>query len=208
MKSRSLLLMLSLSTTVFAQDLEGPAPKKADATKPSSAEPNKDTKDTTAGEKKPERASAGYTYSDTPRAASKGGGRVRKSATKNSVIASYPTLTQEQGHSRLSVRLSKNVTVETHKAEGAITYVIKGARIAHWNDTHPLVTVHFNTPVSVAALHPHKGDVEFRVELRSAVEPTQTIEQSGDAAVLHIDFPAGEFLKTEATPEPAKPAAP
>jgi hypothetical protein len=199
MISRSLWIVLSLSSVVFAQDLEGQAPK-ADAPKAGIVESPKDAaKEGT--EKKPVRASAGYTYSDTPRAPASANRRGRVQAnSKHAVVASYPTLTQEQGHSRLSVRLSKNATVETQKAQGAITYVIKGARIAHWNDTHPLVTVHFNTPVSIAALHPHKGDVEFRIELRSAVEPTQTIEQSAEGAILHVDFPAGEFLKTEEKP--------
>lgn len=186
MNTRYVLFAGLLTSSVFAQDLTEPPPTKDAAPE---AAPTKEKKDV--------RASAGYSYSD-PKPTGK---RVFVRKT-TSVSASYPTLSLADGHSRLSVRLSKTATVEEKKAQGEITYVIKGAHIVHWNDTHPLVAVHFNTPVSVAALHPHKGDVEFKVQLRADAAPTYKVEQQAEGAMLTIDFPAGEFLKS---PAPAAP---
>jgi hypothetical protein len=148
--------------------------------------------------KKEVRPSAGYTYSDKVAVASHGKRHMpqRKHVGRTKgLVASFPALTQDAGLTRLTVRLSKGVEVEEKKAEGSITYVLKGAHVARRNDTHPLVAVHFNTPVSTAKLSQTKKDVEFRVTLRASVSPTYAISSDAQGAFLQVDFPAGEYLK-------------
>ena len=114
------------------------------------------------------------------------------------------------------MQLTKNVAVDEKKAPGAITYVLRGARVHLHNNTNALVTVHFNTPVLRARLVPRGNDVLFVVELRANVSPTWKMTPSKDGtAILQVDFPRGDFLPGDApslapaaTPSSAPAAAP
>jgi hypothetical protein len=117
------------------------------------------------------------------------------------------------GGSRLFVQLSQPVKVEERRAQGSVTYILKGASPRVWNNTNALVTVHFNTPVSRARLVPMGQDLHFIVELRSAVSPTWKLDESQDkTATLAIDFPKGDYLtgsvpsETAASSPAPKPA--
>jgi hypothetical protein len=118
--------------------------------------------------------------------------------------------TYGDGSSRLFVELTRNVAVEERRAPGVLTYVMKGTHVNLSNNLHSLVTVHFNTPVVRARLVPKGGDLLFVVDLRAAVQPTWKVESAKDGgAVLHIDFPAGNYLTGGAAgpaPEPEAPA--
>ncbi|MBN9165444.1 MAG: hypothetical protein J0I07_31080, partial [Myxococcales bacterium] len=121
-------------------------------------------------EKKPSGPTAGYAYSDKPTASSRSPhARYRKSGP----VVNMPGFEQTaDGGSRLFVQLSQNVPVEERKAQGSITYVLKGASPRVWNNTNALVTVHFNTPVARARLVPHGQDLHFVIDLRAAATPT------------------------------------
>lgn len=107
----------------------------------------------------------------------------------------------EDGASRVFVELSAPVAVEEKRGNGSIMYVLKGARIAKWNNTNSLVTVHFNTPVSKAKLMPSGRDLHFVVELRTAgAMPTWRMENEQNAARLVIDFPKGDYLGANGEP--------
>jgi len=129
--------------------------------------------------------------------------------------ATFPGFEQlPDGGSRLFVQLSQNVPVEERRAQGSITYVLKGAHARVFNDTNSLVTVHFNTPVASARLVPQGKDVLFVVALRAAASPTFKVQDNQDkTSTLMIDFPKGDFggagegLET-GTGEPAAPRAP
>ncbi|MDF2698269.1 MAG: hypothetical protein K0S65_6652 [Labilithrix sp.] len=111
------------------------------------------------------------------------------------------------GGSRLFVQLTQTVPVEERKAQGSITYVLKGASPRVWNNTNALVTVHFNTPVSRARLVPQGHDLLFVIDLRAAATPTWKITEAADkGAILTIDFPKGDYL--QGGPEPAATAQP
>jgi hypothetical protein len=99
------------------------------------------------------------------------------------------------GSTRLFVELSRPVTYETKVGRGSITYILKDARIERRNNLNPLVTVHFNTPVTRARLVPHGHDVWFVVELRSAVHPAVAMDAGKDGgAMMRIEFPKGDYL--------------
>jgi hypothetical protein len=172
-----------------------------------------DNADTPAEEKKGTvTPAAGYAYADKPAAGSARRARFRS----HGPVVNMPGFEQgPDGGSRLFVQLSQSVPVEERKAQGMITYVLKGASPRVWNNTNALVTVHFNTPVSRARLVPHGQDLHFVVELRAAVSPTWKVNEGQDkTATLAIDFPRGDFVaapsgpsadSARATPRPTNP---
>jgi hypothetical protein len=100
------------------------------------------------------------------------------------------------GSTRLFVELSKPAAFDTKPTHGSVTYVLKEAHIDRRNNQNPLVTVHFNTPVTSARLVPHGHDLWFVVELRANVQPTATMESSKEGtATLKVAFPKGEYLR-------------
>ena len=84
--------------------------------------------------------------------------------------------------------------------------MLKGAYVDKRNNYNPLVTVHFNTPVTSARLVPHGGDLWFVVDLRAAVTPTVTLDATKDGgSMLRIDFPKGDYLPSVDAPLPPAP---
>jgi hypothetical protein len=140
-----------------------------------------------------ERIVGGYSYSDKGPAR-----RTYVAHAPNLPTAHYPSFSMTDARaSRLTVTLSKQVQVEEKKAPGAIVYLLRGARVARWNDTNALIAVHFNTPLAVARLRNVGKDVELRLEMRAPVTPTFSVTPGKDAkepARLVVDFPAGEYL--------------
>jgi hypothetical protein len=123
--------------------------------------------------------------------------------------------TMGDGSTRLFVELSRPVTYDT-KVSGVsgvsgstITYVLKGARAGRRNNTNPLVTVHFNTPVTSARLVPHGHDLWFVVQLRAKVQPAVTMDAAKDGTVvMRIEMPKGDYLPAGAQTGDAKAASP
>ncbi|MBC7051920.1 hypothetical protein G6O46_23185, partial [Salmonella enterica subsp. enterica serovar Enteritidis] len=97
------------------------------------------------------------------------------------------------------------------RAQGSITYVLKGAHLRVHNDANALVTVHFNTPVFRARLTPQGNDLLFVLELRAAATPTfQVTENQDKTSTLQIEFPKGDFITGDGneklpSEQPAKP---
>ncbi|HEY6461796.1 MAG TPA: hypothetical protein VIY73_16640, partial [Polyangiaceae bacterium] len=106
------------------------------------------------------------------------------------------------------------VTYSTKASPGVLTYVLKGAYADKWNNFNPLITVHFNTPVTSARLVPRGQDLWFVVDLRANVTPQVTMDATKDGgAMLRIDFPKGDYLPMQAggsspPPPPPRPAPP
>jgi hypothetical protein len=147
----------------------------------------------------------GYGYDDKPAARGRTGGAAPRRVTMRAAgpVATLPGFEMlADGSSRLFVQLTQNVPVEEKRAAGTVTYVLKGAHVTKYNNERPLVTVHFNTPVSRARLIPSGHDLLFIVDLRANVQPTWKIENAKDnTAILAIDFPKGDFI-------PSGPVAP
>jgi hypothetical protein len=126
------------------------------------------------------------------------------------------------GSTRLFVELSKPVAYETRAAGSTFTLVLKEVRVGRRNDRNPLVTVHFNTPVTSARLTPHGRDLWLVVDLRANVHATVTMantDATADAAgrdtsgatsggtTVRVGFPKGDYLQVPA-PAPATASAP
>jgi hypothetical protein len=103
-----------------------------------------------------------------------------------------------EGGSRLFVELTQTVPVEERHARGILTYVLKGAHVTVHNNQNPLVTVHFNTPVTRARLVPAGSDLLFVIDLRANVTPTWKLNPAKEgSAVLAIDFPKGSYITAQ-----------
>jgi hypothetical protein len=178
------------------------------------AAPNPDSTAPAAAPVKPVVPATGYSYGPptTPRVESSTAPRVGPRTVRaarshpgdsDALMAGFETLVD--GSTRLFVDLSRPVAYDTKGAPATITYVLKGARVERRNNQNPLITVHFNTPVSSARLVPHGRDLWFVVDLRARVQPTATMDQAKDgAATLRIAFPKGDYLP----PEPSGPSSP
>ena len=108
-----------------------------------------------------------------------------------------------EGGSRLFVELSQPVQVDERKVRGSLTYVLHGAHVTVHNNTNPLVTVHFNTPVASARLVPSGHDLLFVVSLRADATPTWKINPGKEgSSILTVDFPKGSWVSGAAQSQP------
>jgi hypothetical protein len=119
--------------------------------------------------------------------------------------------TRSDGSTRLFVELSKPALYDTKPGPSSVTYVLKGVRVDRRNNQNPLVTVHFNTPMTSARLMPRGRDLWLVVDLRANVRPTTTMDAvDGGSAILRVDFAKGEYLpapsEAASVAEPNPPA--
>jgi hypothetical protein len=170
--------------------------------------PTADSTATTAGSSAPADDAApahvvvpatGYGWSD-PKKPSRAPSALRaprRAAKRDAPEATMPGFeTLGDGSSRLFVELSRPTHVDTKTGQGKITYVLKGAYVTHRNNYNPLVTIHFNTPVSDARLVPHGSDLWFVVQLRANAQPTLAVDTTKDGgAMVRIEFPRGDYLR-------------
>jgi hypothetical protein len=153
----------------------------------------------------------GYGWSPPrTRGGAKGHPRAHRATTGEKTDSATPGFESlADGSTRLYVQLAKAVPYATKAGRGTITYVLQGAHISRWNNTNPLVTVHFNTPVTQARLVPHGKDLWFIVELRAHVQPTVSMDAVKDGgAILRIDFAKGDYVPGGAPPAPSGSSAP
>jgi hypothetical protein len=157
---------------------------------------------------KPVVPATGYGWSTTPkRHVTHPRTRAARAGTPDAILPGFETLAD--GSTRLFVILTRPVQYETKPGRGTITYVLKGAYVDKRNNFNPLVTVHFNTPVTSARLVPHGNDLWFVVDLRANVTPTVTMDATKDGgAMLRIDMPKGDYLPGAAPPTPPTPPTP
>jgi hypothetical protein len=119
--------------------------------------------------------------------------RAAHAASPDVIQPGFETLAD--GSTRLFVELSRPVTYETKTARGELVYVLKGAHVNRRNNFNPLVTVHFNTPVTRARLVPKGRDLWFVVSVRADVQPAVSMDSTTEGgAVLHISFPKGDYV--------------
>jgi hypothetical protein len=144
---------------------------------------------------KPVVPATGYSYRG-PAAPSEGARGRTVRADPASSDAQMPGFeTRADGSTRLFVQLSKAVSFDARSSPSAVTVVLKGARVDRRNNQNPLVTVHFNTPVTSARLVPHGRDVWFVVDLRANVQPaTSMVATKVGSALLSMEFPKGQYL--------------
>lgn len=92
------------------------------------------------------------------------------------------------------MRISKRVDVKMQKASGRVTFVLPAVAVGVRNNTNPLVTTHFDTPLARARLAPTKHGAELVLELREPVTPTFSVS----------DAPGGGMSLIVTLPPPAR----
>ncbi len=154
---------------------------------------------------------AGYTWSDAPK---KKGNGVRHRPLKvdpTKPLASSPSFAMlADGRSVVSLYLSKKTPVTRGGTGTLVHFELPSVQIGVWNNTNPLVTTHFATPLARVQLHRTKTGAQLELVLRSAVNVThEVLAGPGGTLLLKITLPA---LSGAARPEggapPAPPAAP
>jgi hypothetical protein len=153
----------------------------------------------------------GFSFNDKPAVRRGQQTTARRVVRRAGPLATFPGFEQlPDGGSRLFVQLSQTVPVEERRAQGSVTYVLKGAHLRVNNDANALVTVHFNTPVFRARLTPSGNDLLFVLELRSAATPAFKVQDNQDkTSTLMIDFAKGDFItgdSSELLPGEQRPA--
>src|SRR5260370_39720657 len=133
--------------------------------------------------------------------------RRARADSPDALMPGFETLAD--GSTRLFVELSQPIAYSAKVGHGAITYVLKGAHVNRRNNYNPLVTVHFNTPVTTARLSPHGKDLWFVIALRANVNPNVTLDATKEGgAILRIEFAKGDYIPRASVPSPSPPPAP
>jgi hypothetical protein len=156
---------------------------------------------------------AGYTWSDEPK--TKKGNHQRRRTLKidpTKPLASSPSFTLlGDGRSTVVLFVNRKVAVARSGSPTIIRYDLPGTQIGVWNNTNPLVTTHFPTPLSRARLIKTKTGAQLELTLRSAVAVTHEIQDGpGRIMILKITLPAGSVegspaIERRAAGEPTPP---
>jgi hypothetical protein len=119
----------------------------------------------------------------------------------DALMTGFETLAD--GSTRLFIELSKPVAYETKASGSTFTLILKEVRVDRRNNRNPMVTVHFNTPVTTARLVPHGRNLWLVIDLRANVQPAVTMATTDTAAdtassggtTLRVGFPKGDYLQ-------------
>lgn len=146
--------------------------------------------------KKPSRT-PGYTWTDPPRKSTWRRTRI----DPNWAIATFPGFRMLQdGSSEVSVWLSKKVQVDVRKQERSVTLVLSETYVRWTNNTYPLITTHFNTPLSSARLkRGKKGETLLVIQLRETADVKSRLEVGPrGTAILKVSIPRPRQVFVEA----------
>ena len=128
-------------------------------------------------------------------------------------VATFPGFkVLPDGTSRVFVEVSKKVDITEHKAQGRVTYRMKGVSAPIRTNRLPLLTGFFASPVGRVQLVEEGSDVDLVIELRAPSEAQHKVIASEGGIVLQVDFPkaagaigpAPAAVSTPATPDRAK----
>lgn len=107
------------------------------------------------------------------------------------VVVAWPGFQMTPQGSRLFLAVTAQPQITVQRAPGRLIYRLDNAVVPVRNNTRPLVTSAFDSPVERAYLRQRGRSVEFVIELRNEVEPR--LSQQADARGLdfvYVDFPA------------------
>ncbi len=180
---------------------------------PQPAPPSAETAETAEGEEDaPPGVVGGYSWGSKPTGtkprASKPVRRIQKQYDHNTPIVTYPGFrVLGDGTSVVWVTVSRSVPVRAERARGQASYFLEGAHVQVWNNTNPLLSSHFPTPVTRTRLRPGETGARLVIDLREDVEPThEVIEGPRGTMLLRILVPPGKSAPTPAsTPSEERP---
>ena len=108
---------------------------------------------------------------------------------------------------RVFVEVSKRVEVTEHKAEGRLTYRMKGVNVPVRTNQFPLVTAYFATPVERIHLFEAGPDADLVIELKHPTATEWRVLDTPRGMVLQVDFARGpgDRVVPDAEPRPVTP---
>ena len=87
------------------------------------------------------------------------------------------------------LEISKRVEITEHRAEGRVTYRLKGAGVPDRVNRMPLVTAWFPTAIDRVQLVPAGPDADLVIELKRPSESAYRVIDTPRGIVLQVDFP-------------------
>jgi len=189
----ALLIAPAIASAQGTTPPPGGPPSAGSSATPPRATSSEDSKAAAPADAKSTNNIGGVSFNDKPRRTTTARVPIRHAGGP---LATFPGFEQlPDGGSRFFVHVSQNVAVEERRAQGTVSYVLRGAHLRVNNDANALVTVHFNTPVFRARLTQQGSDLLFVLEMRSAATPTFKMGENTDkTATLQVDFAKGDFL--------------
>lgn len=110
------------------------------------------------------------------------------------------------GSSRVFLQTSVSVTSTGNLQKRSFTIDLGDAPIAGDTNRFPLLTQHFNTPVTLVELKRVNKRTTLVITLRADVQPQVSTEQAKSGFFfLYVDFPAGNYLGMAADPTASAP---
>jgi hypothetical protein len=123
-------------------------------------------------------------------------------------VATYPGFKLlRDGTSRVFVEVSKKVDITEHKAQGRVTYRMKGVSAPIRTNRLALLTGFFSTPVGRIQLVEEGSDVDLVIELRAPSDAQHKVIDSEGGIVLQVDFPKPAGAVGQAPAAVSAPAA-
>jgi hypothetical protein len=185
-----------------------PAPAAASAPPAAGAAPAAPPAGSAEAKKGPPPQTGGYSWTDKPRAQTKK--RVaRIKRDPNAPLASYPAFRMApDGTSKVWVSVTRTVDVQVRRATGHVTFVLTGVQVGVRNNTNPLVTTHFNTPLERARLLPDRAGALLVLDLRETAEPTHKVTKGPyGTMVLEVALPKAQRRYADRVVPPMEPRA-
>jgi hypothetical protein len=121
----------------------------------------------------------------------------------NDTIASFPGfLRLQNGVSRVWLEVNRRVEITEHKAQGRITFRLKGVNVPTRTNRLPLITGFFATPIERIQLVDSGADADLVIDLSRPSEYTHRVLDTPRGIALQIDFPraAGELRDRDGEP--------
>jgi hypothetical protein len=163
-----------------------------------------------AEDKKPS-VTGGYSWSDKPAKGKSHHTYKKKKLDPNAPIATYPGFRMlPDGSSQVWVRVNRKVSVTSAATSGLPTFVLMGAVVPTHNNTNPLVTTWFETPLARARLKNDAAGAQLTLELREQVSVKhRVVDGPGGSMLLYVDLPKpsksyGDTWENERTVRPSK----
>lgn len=162
---------------------------------------------------------AGYTWGTRPNKSKAATRPARRKVDPRRTQAKGPEfVVAADGTSQITVQLSKRVDVNVKTQGTTIVYTLPNVQVAVTNDTNPLITKDFVTPVATARLVESGKHAKLVITLKQAASPAfEVVDESEGAALLRVTVQktaapvaSGKVKSTAApasTPKPA-PRAP
>ncbi|MBI2892399.1 MAG: hypothetical protein HYY06_02530 [Deltaproteobacteria bacterium] len=133
--------------------------------------------------------------------------RIRVGRSRRRPVVTWPGFQVSAQGSRIFVQTSQPVAIQGIAGPSRLVYRLAGFVISTRNNRNPLVTAHFNTPVTSAYLRRRGRDVELVIELRAQVEPMIS-NSPGENGLQFVffEFPSGDWLPAGPPPvaEPSR----